>query len=310
MRIALIGQAAFAVKALEEIERQGDEVVQVFAPPDRGGRADPLALKARERGLGLSQPASFKGEAAFQQFAALNADLAILAFATIIVPERILYQPRYKSICFHPSLLPRHRGASAINWALINGDRETGVTWFWPDRGIDTGPILIQKAVPIAAIDTTGSLYFNTLFALGIETLGEALQLIKSGKAPALPQDESYASYEPPCRDEHAAVDFNREARAIFNLIRGCDPQPGAYAQLDGRRIRLYEPALEAAVVAGAPPGSIVSVDSEGLRLALADGTIVVRRVRVEPASTKVAPGEVPAEVGLVAGRQMQGGAA
>ncbi|HLH77501.1 MAG TPA: formyltransferase family protein, partial [Candidatus Binataceae bacterium] len=168
MRIVLIGQAAFAVKALEEIERQGDEIVHVFAPADRGGRVDPLVLRARDRGLAFSQPASFRGEAAFQQFASLNADLAILAFATIIVPERILYQPRYKSICFHPSLLPRHRGASAINWAIINGDRESGVTWFWPDKGIDTGPILIQKTVPIGPADTTGTLYFNSLFPLGI----------------------------------------------------------------------------------------------------------------------------------------------
>jgi len=309
MRIALIGQAAFAVKALEEVERQGDEIVHVFAPADRGGRADPLALRARERGLALSQPTSFKGDGAFQQFAALNADLAILAFATIIVPERILYLPRYKSICFHPSLLPRHRGASAINWAIINGERETGVTWFWPDKGIDTGPILIQKAVPIGPADTTGALYFNSLFPLGIQTLGEALQLIKTGQAPALAQDETKASYEPPCRDEHAAVDFSQGARAIFNLIRGCDPQPGAYAQLDGHRIRLYEAALGEATVGAGPPGTIVSLDGGGLRLALADGSVVVKRVRVDSASSKVAPSELPPELGLAVGRQMQGGA-
>ena len=151
MRIALLGQAAFAEKALAALVDHGDEIVHVFAPPDPpAGKPDALAAKARAMGLPLSQPKSFKNDAAFEQFKALDADLAILAFVTLIVPERILYAPRYKSICFHPSLLPRHRGASGINWAIIPGDAETGVTWFWPDKGIDTGPILIQKRVPIA----------------------------------------------------------------------------------------------------------------------------------------------------------------
>ena len=132
--------------------------------------------------LPLSQPKSFKNDAAFEHFKALDADLAILAFVTLIVPDRILYAPRYKSICFHPSLLPRHRGASGINWAIIQGDAETGVTWFWPDKGIDTGPILVQKSVPIAENDTVGSIYFNTLFPMGISTMVEAVDLIKSGK--------------------------------------------------------------------------------------------------------------------------------
>ena len=188
MRIALLGQAAFAEKALAALIDHGNEneIVHVFAPPDSpAGKADPLAAKAREMGLPLSQPKSFKNDAIFEHFKALDADLAILAFVTLIVPERILYAPRYKSICFHPSLLPRHRGASAINWAIIQGDAETGVTWFWPDKGIDTGPILIQKRVPIAENDTVGSIYFNTLFPMGIDAMIEAVDLIKSGNAPA-----------------------------------------------------------------------------------------------------------------------------
>jgi len=203
LRIALLGQAAFAEKALAALVDHGDEIVQVFAPPDPpAGKPDALAAKARALGLPLSQPKSFKNDAAFEQFKALDADLAILAFVTLIVPERILYAPRYKSICFHPSLLPRHRGASGINWAIIAGDAETGVTWFWPDKGIDTGPILIQKRVPIGENDTVGSIYFNTLFPMGIDAMVEAVDLIKAGHAPAIVQDESRATYEPPCRDE------------------------------------------------------------------------------------------------------------
>jgi methionyl-tRNA formyltransferase len=295
LRIALLGQAAFAEKALEALVKHGDEIVRVFAPPDPpAGRADPLKVKALELGLPLSQPGSFKKDpAALEHFKALNADLAILAFVTIIVPEPILYLPRHKSICFHPSLLPRRRGASAINWAIIKGDRETGVTWFWPDAGIDTGPILIQKRVPITEGDTTGSIYFNKLFPLGIETMIEAVDLIEAGKAPALVQDESQATYEPPCRDEHAKIDFARPAREVFNLVRGCDPQPGAYAELNGKRVRLYDAALEATPADGAP-GTIVTIAADAMRIALGGGAqLAVKRARIDPSPRKVAPGEL-----------------
>jgi methionyl-tRNA formyltransferase len=163
LRIVLIGQAAFAAKSLEVLQERGDQIVHVFAPPDSSeGRADPLKTKALELGLPLSQPSSFRSDAAYVQFKSLDADLAIMAFVTLIVPERILYLPRHKSICFHPSLLPRHRGASAIAWTLIHGDSETGVTWFWPDKGIDTGPILIQRRVAVGPNETTRSFHWGS----------------------------------------------------------------------------------------------------------------------------------------------------
>jgi methionyl-tRNA formyltransferase len=293
LRIALLGQAAFAEKALEALVDHGDEIVHVFAPPDSpAGKADPLAAKARAMGLPLSQPKSFKNDAAFEHFKTLNAELAILAFVTLIVPERILYAPRHKSICFHPSLLPRHRGASGINWAIIQGDAETGVTWFWPDKGIDTGPILIQKRVPIAESDTVGSIYFNTLFPMGIETMVEAVDLIGSGKAPAIAQDESKATYEPPCRDEHAKIDISKPAREVFNLIRGCDPQPGAFAGVRDKRVRLYEAAFFADRSDSAP-GTIVGIDSTGMKIALVGGTITIKRARIDPNPKKVAPADL-----------------
>jgi len=304
VRIVLIGQAAFAAQALEVLRSRGDEVIHVFAPPDAGGgRPDPLKARALELSLPLSQPSSFRSEAAYAQFQALDADLAVMAFVTLIVPERILYAPRNKSICFHPSLLPRHRGASAIAWTLIEGDSETGVTWFWPDKGIDTGPILIQRRAPVAANDTTGSLYFNTLFPLGIETLRDAIALVEGGNPPRIAQDESRATYEPICRDEHARVDFRKVAREVQNLIRGCDPQPGAYAFIDGKRLRLYEPSVEAEV--SALPGTIVSIDAEGLKIAAKGGSIVARRVRLEPSSKKVEPAELAASGELRAGAKL-----
>jgi methionyl-tRNA formyltransferase len=302
LRIALIGQAAFAEKALETLHSRGEEIVHVFAPADApGGRPDPLKQKAQALALPLSQPKSFRGEPAFEHFRTLDADLAILAFATIIVPERILYAPRFKSICFHPSLLPRHRGASAINWALIQGDTETGVTWFWPDKGIDTGPILLQRRVPIAEQDTVGSLYFNRLFPLGIETMVEAVDMIKAGTAPSIAQDEALATYEPPCRDGHARVDFGKPAREIYNLVRGCDPQPGAYVETGGRRLRLYEPVF-APGESGAVAGTIVSVDASEMKIALTGGSILIRRARFDPNPKKVAPAELVAAGELKAG--------
>jgi len=305
LRIALLGQAAFAVKALEALIDHSDEIVHVFAPPDSAtGKADPLAAKARELGLPLSQPKSFKNDAAYEHFRTLNADLAILAFVTLIVPERILYAPRYKSICFHPSLLPRHRGASGINWAIIQGDAETGVTWFWPDQGIDTGPILVQKRVPIQEQDTVGSIYFNTLFPLGIDAMIEAVNLIKSGKAPAIIQDESKATYEPPCRDEHAKIDFAKPAREVFNLIRGCDPQPGAFANLGDQRVRLYEASFSSDPASG-DTGKIVAIDSAGMKIALSGGTIIVKRARIDPNPKKAAPEELVASGELSVGAQL-----
>jgi methionyl-tRNA formyltransferase len=305
LRIALLGQAAFAEKALEALVRHGDEIVHVFAPPDPpSGRADPLKTKALELGLPLSQPKSFKNDAAFEHFKTLNADLAILAFVTIIVPERILYLPRHKSICFHPSLLPRHRGASGINWAIIQGDAETGVTWFWPDKGIDTGPLLIQKRVPIRDTDTTGSIYFNTLFPMGIDAMIEAVDLIAAGRAPAVAQDESKATYEAPCRDEHAKLDFSKPAREVFNLVRGCDPQPGAYAQMGEKRVRLYDAALESAP-AGSEPGTIAAIDSAAMKIAVSGGTLVVKRARIDPSPKKLAPAELAAAGELKVGARL-----
>jgi methionyl-tRNA formyltransferase len=305
LRIALIGQAAFGEKVLTELHARGEEIVHVFAPPDKPGtKTDPLKAKALELNIPVSQPTSFKTEQAFAQFKALNAELGILAFVTLIVPERILYLPKYKSICFHPSLLPRHRGASAINWALIQGDSETGVTVFWPDKGIDTGPILLQKRVPIHESDTVGSLYFERLFPLGVEAIVDSVELIRTGRAPALPQDESLATYEPICRDEHARVDFSRPARELYNLVRGCDPQPGAWCELAGKRIRLYGPRLEPTSHSAAP-GTIVAVDESGMRVALNEGMLRVARVRIEPQSSRVTPQEMLAAGELSLGAKM-----
>ncbi|MCL5044197.1 MAG: methionyl-tRNA formyltransferase [Deltaproteobacteria bacterium] len=305
VRIAIIGQAAFGEKALETLRGLGHQVVHVFAPENKpGAKPDPLAARALALGVAVSHPASYKDDS-FQRFClSPDLDLAVLAFVTRIVPEAVLHAPRQHSICFHPSLLPRHRGASAVNWAIIQGDAATGVTWFVPDKGIDTGPILVQREVRIDERDTVGSLYFGKLFPLGVETLGEAVELIQSGRAAPRPQDESAATYEPPCTDQHARIAFSRPAREIYNLVRGCDPQPGAWACLGNHALRLYGPALSSGEPR-AKAGTVLSITEDGMTVALDSAVLAVARVRLGDQAAKVSPASLPAEAGLRVGARL-----
>jgi methionyl-tRNA formyltransferase len=206
-------------------------------------------------------------------------DLVILAFVTDLIPQSLLDIPPLGTICYHPSLLPRHRGASGINWAVIQGDTRTGLTILWVDKGIDTGPILLQKGIDIGPEDTTGSLYFNSLFPLGIEAIAEAVDLIKSGKAPKIPQDDSLATYEPPCDDAVAAIDWSKPASDVYNLVRGCDPQPGAYLMFNGDKIRLYGARLLDSKQ-NQEPSAILDISEEEIIVALNGGALGFGKVR------------------------------
>lgn len=303
MRIILIGQAAFAEKSLEKIVSKGDEVVAVYCPPDLpNGKFDPVKQKALDLGVPVRQHKSFKAPEVREEFIALNADLAILAFVSFIVPQRVFSVPRLGSICFHPSLLPQYRGASAINWALIKGETVTGLTLFWVDRGIDTGPILLQKEVPVDPEDTTGSLYFNKIFPLGIEAIGEAVDLIKRGNPPRIVQDESKASYDPPCRDEHAKIDWSKPAVDVYNLIRGCDPQPGAHATYNGKQLRIFDVRLQRGATASLP-GQVTDIGTDEITIALNGGSLAVKRVRGQGA--KMSAAAFAKEAGLQIGAQL-----
>jgi methionyl-tRNA formyltransferase len=281
MRLIIVGQGPFGEKVLDALIRKGEEVVGVFSPPDK--RGEPLSALARKSGIFSSSPVQMKEPHVFDQFVGLKPDLSLLAFVTDIIPERLLAIPALGTICYHPSLLPRHRGASAINWAIIQGDTQTGLTIFWADKGIDTGPILLQKKVEIRPDDTTGSLYFNRLFPMGAEAMVEAVELIKRGKAQKTVQDESGATYEPPCDDRVASVRFDKPGREIYNLVRGCDPQPGAYSALRGNKVRFYEASF-LPEFHGNVSGEIVSIEEKGIRIALRDGLIHVGKLRLEKA--------------------------
>ncbi len=279
MRVMVIGQGPFGEKVLEALIQRDEEVVGVFCPPDKRGEA--MGELAERSDIFLFRPNQMKDPQVYDVFVRLRPDLSLLAFVTDIIPERLLRIPSLGTICYHPSLLPRHRGASAINWAIIQGDTRTGLTIFWVDEGIDTGPILLQKEVDIAPDDTTGSLYFNALFPMGVEAMVEAVDLISKGKAPRISQDESKATYEPPCDESVASVDWQESAKDLYNLIRGCDPQPGAHTTFKGKEVRLYVAKLHLGAPEN-PPGEILSIEKGGVRVAVKDGIIEIGRLRVD----------------------------
>jgi len=294
----IVGQGPFGEKVLEALIKKGEDVAGSFSPPDKRGEA--MNALAEKSGISSFRPKLMKDPQVFNDYVKLQPDLAVLAFVTDIIPEKLISVPSLGTICYHPSILPRHRGASAINWAIIQGDIRTGLTILWVNKGIDTGPILLQKEVEIGPDDTTGSLYFKTLFPMGIEAIVEAVELIKKGKAPRIPQDESKATYEPPCDDRVASVNFEKPIKEIYNLIRGCDPQPGAYTAFKGKRVRFYDAKMFPSSI-DKRSGEIVSVEDGGLQVAVRGGLIQIGKLRVDKGE-KTEPKEFAQSIDLKIG--------
>lgn len=289
MRIALIGQAAFGADVLKGLLEHGHQVAGVFCPPDRGAKQDPLKEAALAAGLPVFQPGHMRDQAAYDAMAGLNADLGVLAFVTDIIPARVFNGPKLGSICYHPSILPRYRGSSAINWAVINGESQTGLTIFWVDQGIDTGDILLQKTVEVGPNETTGEVYFNKLYPLGVAATVEAVDLAAKGQAPRIPQDHSKGTYDPPCDEKVAKLDWNKAGHQVFNFIRGCDPQPGATTAFRGEKVKFYNAAF-VGLPNHADAGEILEVTDKGLKIAVNGGAILVTRFRTKELGKVKAP--------------------
>src|SRR3981189_3740870 len=184
MRIVVHGQQAFGKAVLEALIKRGDEVVAVYVGPEKpGAKADPLKEAALAAKLPVYQPASYRKPEVWEEFKALKPDLQVMAFVTLFVPEEFLNTPTPGPIQYHPSLLPAYRGASAINWPIILGEKETGLSIFWPASGLDTGDVLIQKKTPISSTDTLGRVVVDRLCRLGVEAILESVDLVKAGKA-------------------------------------------------------------------------------------------------------------------------------
>src|SRR3954465_9689385 len=294
MRIVVHGQQAFGKAVLEALIKRGENVVAVYgAPQKRGQRPDPLMEAALAAGLPVHQPESYKKPEVWEEFKALKPDLQVMAFVTLFVPEDFLNIPTHGSIQYHPSLLPAYRGASAINWPIIKGEKETGLSIFWPDNGLDTGDVLIQKKTPISATDTLGTVYFDRLFPMGVDAMLEGVDLVKAGKAPRIKQDESEATYEGRCGPGNAHIDWGKRGEQIDRLIRGCNPAPGAWSKLGDKTVKIFDakplPATSPKGIAG-KLGEIVAGDADGITVVCADGGVKVTRVQAD--GPKVGAGE------------------
>lgn len=284
MRIVCIGQAAFGERVLRKLTERGEEVVAVYTPQDTAGKRNPLKELAIHMGIPVFQPRSMRVPEVYEEYTRLKPDLNVMAFVTSILPDSILNYPGMGTIQYHPSLLPKHRGGSAINWAIIKGETKTGITIFWPDRGVDTGPMLLQKEVEISPDDTVGSLYFEKLFPLGVEALVEAIELIKKGMAPRIPQDESQATYEGLCTEKDAIINWSAPIDRVYNLIRGTNPQPGATTYFHGKELKIFD-AKPIYDIAGGLPGQIVDSRADGFLVSLKRGAILVQKVQMSKSS-------------------------
>jgi len=302
MRLIVHGQQAYGKSVLEAILDKGvDEVVAVYSAPDKEGRPlDPLKEYALERGLPVYQPESYKNPEVWEQLASHEADLCVMAYVLLFVPEEALNVPNYGSIQYHPSLLPWHKGPSSINWPIIMGKEKTGLTIFWPDNGLDTGPILLQKEVDIGPDDTLGSIYFDKLYPLGVDAMLESIERVRDGNAPREEQDPDAGSYEGWCRKEDVQIDWSKGTDEVYNLIRGANPQPGAWTTFNGGEVKIFDSRK---AEGSGEPGSVLSIDDDGAVVATADGAIRVMKVRAD--AGKVTSAEYATAAGLAAGSKL-----
>jgi methionyl-tRNA formyltransferase len=278
MRIVVHGQEAFGKAVLEKLLERGENVVAVFCAPDKAGRAeDPLKVSARDRNLPVHQPNSWKTTEALELMTSYNADLCVMAYVTLFVPQPVLNAPKLGTIQYHPSLLPLHRGPSSINWPIAKGSTETGLSIFWPDEGLDEGPILLQKTVSIGPDETLGDVYFKKLFPLGVDAMMEAVDLVRAGKAPKIAQDHSKKTYESWFRKDVAALDWARPVNEIYNIIRAANPAPGAWGTIKGKNVDIFDSAKTDAT---GRPGEILAIGGEGVVIAASGGAIQAKRVR------------------------------
>lgn len=265
MRLAIVGQQDFGKAVLEAFLARGDEVVGVFCAPEKeGAKADPLKAAAMEKGLKVYQFPSLRAKEAEDAMRALNADLGIMAFVLQFAPQTFVNIPKNGTIQYHPSLLPKYRGPSSINWPIIRGDAKTGLTIFRPTDGLDEGPVILQKETPIGPDDTLGSVYFDRLFPLGVQAMLEAADLVVAGKHRESVQDEDLASYEGWCRAAEAKINWANHVDFIHNLIRGCNPAPGAWTTLGGKRVQVFDCRKHPVRTFGSVKGKIGEISDVG----------------------------------------------
>ncbi|PWB79195.1 MAG: methionyl-tRNA formyltransferase [Holophagae bacterium] len=271
MRVVFFGTPEFAVPTLDQLVASRHEVVRVVSRPDKPVGRDqvvtaPAVVQAALRhGIEVWQPSSLKGDQAVAELAAFGVDAAVVVAYGRLIPAALLAVPRHGFVNLHPSLLPRHRGPSPIQWALVCGDRSTGVTTMLLDEGMDTGPILLQKRVEIDRRDTAEQLA-PRLAELGAALVVETLDRLAAGTITARPQPEDGANQTPMLRREFGKVDWSMPARQLVNRLRGLTPWPGLYTTFRGSRLKIF--GLEEVMPPPAgdeSPGSVLVADATGV---------------------------------------------
>ncbi len=286
LRIIFMGTPEFAVPSLKALLDGPDQVVGVVCQPDRKkGRGQkllppPVKVIAKQHDITALQPDSIGSHEFFQTIAGLNPDLIVVTAYGKIIPESLLELPPLGIINAHASLLPKYRGAAPIQWAVLNGDRETGVTIMQMNKGVDTGDILFSVPIPIGENDTTGNL-FEKLAVLSGEALVQTIELLKKKCISPVKQDDSLALAAPLLSKEQGHIDWNRPAGELHSLIRGFDPWPSAYGFLNGKRFRFFSPFV-VEHESRAEPGTICRADKEGLTIATGRDALLIRVIQPE----------------------------
>jgi methionyl-tRNA formyltransferase len=310
MKLAIVGQQDFGKAVLEAFVARGDDVAAVFCAPEKeGAKPDPLKVAALERGLGVFQFASLKSDEARAALRSLDVDLGVMAYVLQFAPQDFVTIPRHGTIQYHPSLLPAHRGPSSINWPIIRGETRTGLTIFRPTDGLDEGPVVLQKEAAIGPDDTLGSVYFERLFPLGVAAMLEAADLVVAGRHTETVQDESQASYEGWCRAAEARIYWHDHVDHIYDVIRGCNPAPGAWTTLAGRKLQIFDARKHPLRTFGAirgKPGEIAATGPESLRVTAHGGEIEVFKVKPEDGK-KISAADFAQSAGLTAGTLLGG---
>jgi methionyl-tRNA formyltransferase len=303
MRIVVHGQEAFGKAVLERLLERNENVVAVCCAPDKAGRPeDPLKVFAKEKGLPLHQPKSWKTSEALELMQSFNADVCMMAYVLLFVPQPVLDAPRFGTFQYHPSLLPAHRGPSSINWPIARGRTRGGLSIFWPNEGLDEGPILIQKSVEIGPDETLGDVYFKKLFPMGVDAMIESLELVRAGCVLKHTQNLADGSYEGWFKKEVAEIDWSRPAADVYNLIRAANPAPGAWGTIKGAKVDIFDSAQIPGKAAGdGAPGSVLAINDQGMTVAAQGGAILAKRVRGADGK-KVAAAEWAKAAGVGAG--------
>ena len=305
MKIAIVGQQDFGKAVLEAFLARGDQIGAVFCAPEKeGARPDALRAAAQEKGLKVHQFKSLRAPEAAQAMADAKADIGIMAFVLQFAPQDFVSIPKHGTIQYHPSLLPRYRGPSSINWPIIKGDTETGLTIFRPSDGLDEGAVILQKKTPIGPDDSLGSIYFDRLFPMGVQAMLEAADLVVAGKHKETVQDESRASYEGWCRAAEARLDWAKPVDHVYNVIRGCNPAPGAWTTLNGKKLQIFDARKTLFRRFADVPGKIgevVEVSAQAFKVTAQGGLIEVLKAKLEDGK-KLGGGELAQASGIKTG--------